>query len=160
MQEKISAIKDNDFAEADLLALLAEMDSDPDLKQDWDTCHLISDLLQGEPVMSGDFMSRFSARLEAEPVVLAPGRLTVGRQGVGRYWKGAAVAASVMLVSAAAMLTYNRVEPQPMMAQGVIASQQPQVNPYLAAHQELSGNPGGQHIVLTSADVSAGVVAK
>lgn len=160
MQEKISALKDNDFADADLAALLSAMDSDPDLKQDWDTCNLISDLLQGEQPMSGDFMSRFSARLDAEPVVMAPGRLSAQKGGVGRYWKGAAVAASVMLVSAVAMLTYNRVEPQPIMAQGVIASNQPVVNPYLAAHQELSGNPGGQHIVLTSAELTSGVAAK
>ena len=71
----LSAMLDGEAVRAESEACLAALRQDGGLRRDWADYHLIGDLMRGvaTPEMP-DFMPRFSARLAAEPTVLAPRR--------------------------------------------------------------------------------------
>jgi sigma-E factor negative regulatory protein RseA len=70
----LSATLDGEAGEADIRACLAALKDDAALRQHWSDYHLIGDAMRGVEPARDDFMGRFSARLAAEPTVLAPRR--------------------------------------------------------------------------------------
>ena len=72
MNERISALMDGEAHEAELDQDLARLRTDSALRSKWDTYHLIGDALRGDvaPVIAASV----TARLAAEPTVLAPPR--------------------------------------------------------------------------------------
>ncbi|QDQ25541.1 hypothetical protein FNU76_03770 [Chitinimonas arctica] len=177
MQEKLSALMDGEWDDHELAELIASIDEDDACAESWHEYHLIGDAMHGRPVLSDNFLANFSARLEAEPTILAPNamkqsaiRRDVVRQGASMFhmrphkrWVAFSMAASVALVSATAWYVGN--------GTGVVAAPQAQfaanqaikpavdeVNPYLVAHQALLGNPGFNHraVVLTGAEAERG----
>jgi len=87
---------------------------DPDDRAAWSSYHLIGDVLRSDdlalsPAASGAFMTRFAARLEAEPHVLAPAAAAAASAvSSTRLLTGLRrrVAPSLAVAAAAAMLTW------------------------------------------------------
>ncbi|MFC4159199.1 sigma-E factor negative regulatory protein [Chitinimonas lacunae] len=156
MQEKLSAMIDGELDDHELDALLSALDEED--SRDWDTCHLIGDALNQHSVLSSDFMERFSARLDAEPIVIAPAAIKRRRQLPRRRWVALSMAASVAFVSATAwyvgrpalshdaetIVSANAPVATPVLREAVD-------NPYLAAHQSLVGSTTVLHrpVILT-----------
>lgn len=98
MQELISAFADGELDEARHPEVLALLDT-PDGRAAWDELHLSGDILRSDDMalrMSGDFAAGVSARLESEPVFLAP-PAALGNRLRRLAMPGAAVAAAVVL---------------------------------------------------------------
>lgn len=73
-REQISALADNELAESRIDGALAAL-RQPNQQAVWDIYHQIGDVLRSEDMaiaMRPDFAARMAARLEAEPVILAP----------------------------------------------------------------------------------------
>jgi sigma-E factor negative regulatory protein RseA len=159
MQEKLSALMDGELDEHEFAQLLADIDKDEACATQWHHYHLISDAMKGQTMMSADFMDRFSARLEAEPVVITPRALRRRVPLASPRWVALSMAASVVLVSATAWYVGREVPAAGMPTELQLAANQPraadvEVNPYLLAHQAMSGNPGFSHkpVILTGAE--------
>lgn len=80
-REALSALVDGQAGSQEVADACARWASDPEQRAAWARYHLIGDVLRSEEVGRLDrgeaFLSRFRERLAAEPVVLAPGRVTV-----------------------------------------------------------------------------------
>ena len=70
--EKISQLMDDDLGHWETKAQISRLERDPRLGAGWDAYHLIGDALRGEVELAPDFTRRVLARLDAEPVVIAP----------------------------------------------------------------------------------------
>lgn len=70
MNERLSALVDGELGQADTGDLLKQLKGGRDLRQSWDTYHLIGDALRGH--LDVGVAGRVSARLADEPTVLAP----------------------------------------------------------------------------------------
>ncbi|WP_051259109.1 sigma-E factor negative regulatory protein [Chitinibacter tainanensis] len=158
MNEKLSALLDNELDPAEWAAVLDAVKQDPQLQQQWQEWYIVRDALSGHVPLSGDFMQRFSARLSAEPVVIAPQRLTAPK---GKRWLvPMATAASVAFVGLAVWQFSFRpaAQPLPQMA-SVSVPAHAQVNAaevraYLAAHRNGVADPlGGDHLTTVSFEV-------
>ncbi|PHV11578.1 sigma-E factor negative regulatory protein [Chitinimonas sp. BJB300] len=164
MQEKLSAMVDGEWDDHELDKLIAAIDDDEDCATAWRDYHLISDAFNQQPVLSDNFLANFSARLEAEPVVLAPSAMRRRSVMPRKQWAALSVAASVVLVSATAWyVDRGQGVAAPMVVtdmhaaanQPVVSTREADaVNPYLQAHQALVGNPGFNHrpVMLTGAE--------
>ncbi|HXF66025.1 MAG TPA: sigma-E factor negative regulatory protein [Burkholderiales bacterium] len=73
--DRISALMDGELDEHQARREIARLGQDEELVRCWHIFHLIGDAMRGEPVLlSQHFSQRLSARLAAEPTVLAPRR--------------------------------------------------------------------------------------
>jgi sigma-E factor negative regulatory protein RseA len=70
--ERISALMDGELDIEDQDAELRRIKGNEDLMQNWETYHLIGDVLRQERVLGTGFSDRLRATLEKEPTVLAP----------------------------------------------------------------------------------------
>jgi len=97
MNERISALMDGEAHEAELDQDLARLRTDSALRSKWDTYHLIGDALRGDvaPVIAASV----TARLAAEPTVLAPPRRPPRSRPVQIALSAAAGLAGVALVA-------------------------------------------------------------
>jgi sigma-E factor negative regulatory protein RseA len=163
MQDKISAMMDGELDEHGFAQLLAAIDEDDACADTWRDYHLISDAMNCQTVMSADFMDRFSERLAAEPVVIAPGAMRRRHVMANPRWAALSMAASVALVSATAWYVgRGSIAVAPPVEVQVAANQasvDADVSPYLLAHQAMIGNPGFSHrpVILTGADANQAV---
>jgi len=141
MGEQISRLMDGELEGAEADAAFRELKG-PDGVASWVCYHVIADTLRrcGEPTPG--FAERFSARLEAEPTVLAPRPMRA--PGLPLVWAAAASVAAVLVVGSVAVST---LDPQPTViakAREANAVRTAQVRPqpvspdYLLAHQEYS----------------------
>lgn len=96
LRDVLSAFMDG---EADMPALLTRS---AEARRDWDTYHLIGDVLRSEALarpVSARFSQQLQQALEAEPPMLAPRRRSLPRV-VGRYAApGAALAIAIVAVT-------------------------------------------------------------
>ncbi|MBV8464495.1 MAG: sigma-E factor negative regulatory protein [Burkholderiales bacterium] len=159
MQEKLSAMMDGEWNDQDIDRLIASLNEDEDCASCWREFHLISDAMRERPALSPDFMSRFSDRLDAEPIVVAPGAMRRKQQPVRRRWVAMSMAASIVIVGATAWYVTRSANSQQMAAPYVAVNQpaaqdEADVSPYLVAHQDVLGNPGFAHraVILTEAE--------
>lgn len=80
-REALSALLDGQAGSHEVAEVCARWAHDPEARAAWARYHLIGDVMRSEEVGRHDrgeaFLSRFRERLAAEPVVLAPGRVTV-----------------------------------------------------------------------------------
>ncbi|QLG87967.1 sigma-E factor negative regulatory protein [Chitinibacter bivalviorum] len=159
MNEKLSALMDNELDPAQWGEVLDALKSNPVLQQQWHDWHMSKDVLQGNPSLSSDFMAKFSARLAAEPIVLAPNRLPAPK--TKRWMVPMAAAASVAFVGLAVWQFTFHAAPaaQPQMASVQAVMQQghvdaAEVRAYLAAHRDGVSNPmGADHLAQVSFEV-------
>ena len=73
-QEQISALADDELSDSQIELVLGAL-RDPQARADWDLYHQIGDVLRSDDMafsLSEGFSARMAARLEAEPVILAP----------------------------------------------------------------------------------------
>ncbi len=72
--DRISALMDGELDEGQAKQEFARLRQQGELRERWDTFHLIGDALRGECLLSAGFTQRLSERLAHEPTVLAPRR--------------------------------------------------------------------------------------
>ncbi|UXY13765.1 sigma-E factor negative regulatory protein [Chitiniphilus purpureus] len=148
MKEQLSALIDSELGRAERDRLVGQLGVDESLRRDWQDWHLVGDVMQEHPLLSPDFMKRFSERLAAEPIVMAPVRR---RSLLRRALMPLSAAASVAFVSVVGWQAYygaSRASGGTPGAATTLASTQ-QHNPldtarmqgYLAAHRHDGGNP-------------------
>ncbi|HEX2831114.1 MAG TPA: sigma-E factor negative regulatory protein [Burkholderiales bacterium] len=102
----VSALMDGELDEHPARGVLAKIKEDPELRERWETYHLISDALKREPLLSpllssSGFSAAFAERLEAEPTILAPKKTVLTPRRVTTYALSAAAS-----VSAAALVAW------------------------------------------------------
>lgn len=135
-EQALSAFMDGEGADAWPLDL-----DTPKGRQDWDTYHLIGDVLRSPGLsiqVSEKWRVRLAGALEAEPTLMAP------RRG-GRAWRfglsGLAAAAAVASVAWVAQPYFSTgTSPAPVLADGR-NTEAPALLEYVDAHRELA-NPG------------------
>lgn len=102
--ESISALADGELDDAPLDAVLASLQV-AGSRQTWELYHQIGDVLRSDDLalkLSPDFATRFSAMLEAEPVIFAPNALakdpaaTASRRNNYFGWAAAGMTAAAM----------------------------------------------------------------
>ncbi|MFM2059349.1 MAG: hypothetical protein RLY71_3734 [Pseudomonadota bacterium] len=176
--EALSALVDGEAAEAGLIRTCRHWRHDERLRRDWHAYHLIGDVLRSEELADHSaaderFLQTLRARLAQEPAVLAPllptaepapevSTATTGatqvltlpgrRAGLRRWGAPIGIAAGVMLVASAVMVTRPDSQPSSGMVAAVTqpAAPQPgpmaqpdrqraqaaQFDPYFSAHQQ------------------------
>ncbi len=141
--EKVSAYLDGECGEFEAAQVLRQLQADntaDPAREAWALYHRVGDALRGDRLTSGDFTARVMARLEQEPVVLAPRRAAPRMM---RY----AMAAAASLAGVAVVLGIafqGGVDSGPGLAQqqpapAVVAQSAPsarEVSTLLAAHQD------------------------
>jgi sigma-E factor negative regulatory protein RseA len=108
-RERLSALADGELDAADCLAACDGWKGDAAQRRDWHAWHVIGDVLRSDELAGchGDarFVQALRARLEAEPVVLAPAPLAAAAHRERRWAVPAAVAAGFALVVGAFTVT-------------------------------------------------------
>jgi sigma-E factor negative regulatory protein RseA len=152
MKDEISMLMDGELDAEDAAAAIAQLKMTDELSETWAVYHLISDALGQSEVKPADVARRVSARLAAEPTVLAP------RPLLKRKSKMYAVAASITAAAVIGWgniqyseqppvsLAVNQTPPQsipaaPLQTIPVISVSAPapaQINDYLLAHRQFS----------------------
>ena len=108
-KQRLSALIDGELDRAGSTASCAAWTADARLRADWHAWHLIGDVLRSEDLASDPrhdraFCAKLRARLQSEPVVLAPApadsapRPVARRALPGRWATAGAVAAGLVLV--------------------------------------------------------------
>ncbi|HEX4234929.1 MAG TPA: sigma-E factor negative regulatory protein [Caldimonas sp.] len=120
-RERLSALADGELDGAEPVVVCAAWAGSAEARQDWHAWHLIGDVLRSEDLASDPRRDRqlcaaVRARLEKEPVVLAPA--TVGARPRARWAFGGAVAAGLVLVAG----TYSLLRPDATPAPAALAS--------------------------------------
>ncbi|SFN12461.1 sigma-E factor negative regulatory protein RseA [Formivibrio citricus] len=136
MKEKLSALMDGELDPREVEEVLVSLRQDRTLLQEWASWQAGRDILKGEGVAQAGFVERFSRRLEAEPVVIAPRRIRVLR----RLAVPVTVAASVAFVGIAVWQYYGG-SIEPVTANQMAAETEAVLHDYLAAHRQSEGNP-------------------
>jgi sigma-E factor negative regulatory protein RseA len=146
--EKISAFMDGEIDGVEATGQINRLKEDAGLRGAWDTYHVIGDTLRGEKLgFSRDFAASFSARLEAEPTVLAPRSRGPLHVNMRRF--ALPIAASVGGMALVAWLAvFNNPfapsketlakAPVPAATKTQVASDR--VNDYLWAHRQVSSS--------------------
>ena len=142
MKEKISALMDGELEGRAAEQMVDALRGEGEALETWRLYHLISDGMRDTRVLRAGFTASVSARLAAEPTVLAPGVLP-GRTPVQRF--AFAAAASIAAVALVGWLAFG---PQPQVAQPMAKLETPRApvtvqltnaaNDYLLAHQGFS----------------------
>ena len=109
MREQISRLMDGDLEGAEAEAVLRELKQVDGLEH-WTCYHIIGDVLRRDGVPTAGFASRFAARLEVEPTVLAPKPHSAQPSRLPVAWAVAATLAAVAVVSSVAV---SMLDPQP-----------------------------------------------
>ncbi len=145
--ERISAFMDGELEGREAAGQLRRLKEDPQLLSAWETYHLIGDSMRGEAGYSPGLVVKISARLAAEPTVLAP-RPRMQLRNVRRLAISAAASVGGVALVAWLALFDNPFVPQqnlavnqsPPGAQTQLAASPANgaVNDYLLAHQQFS----------------------
>ncbi|BCL75002.1 anti-sigma factor [Jeongeupia sp. HS-3] len=163
MKEHLSALIDSELDTAASTTVLAQLGNDSELNQSLNDWQLISDAMHDHPILSPDFMARFSARLAAEPIVLAPGALNKRKRSfLKRALVPLSAAASIAFVGVASWQAYSGMRatlPAPgapmaieqMASNDTVNPDAARIQDYLVAHREDAGSPfAGQDMVSIS----------
>lgn len=160
--EKISQMMDGELDEQECRLQIRRLAQDNSLSQDWETFHLIRDVLRNEASAGSRIAVRVSERLQAEPTVIAPHTRLSSR--LTRYLMPmAAVVAGVTVVGWLAFSTQEQAPgPLAQQAPGTIAQQASSTmarqvpRDYLFAHWEYSPRTAMQGVASYSRTSSDG----
>lgn len=172
--DKISALMDGELDERQTRQELARLRQDGELRQTWNTFHLIGDALRGERMLFTDVAGSLSLRLADEPTVLAPQRQR-SRKATTYVLSAAASIAAIALVGWVALVPNSSHRPADLasvqpetVAPVVLPAPAPvQVTPvasvphdgsrneYILAHQGFSPSTAIQGVVPYIRSVSA-----
>jgi sigma-E factor negative regulatory protein RseA len=143
MKEQVSALMDGELDARETERAYQLLKRDAGAGETWRTYHLISDAMRDSGLLSDTFTARVSARLAAEPTVLAPSG------AAGRPLQRFALAAAASL-AAVALVGWLAFAPLPQAPATPLAQAQPApaatavvplpsaANDYLLAHQGFS----------------------
>ena len=141
MKQEISALMDGELFDDDAEAVLDKLKQNPDIHEEWQTYHLISDALRQSDNVHTNISIAIHKRLQAEPTILSPHK----RAGHNARWLALSAAASVMALTLVAWLSMqvgSETAPQIAMQQSnAVHSANLSANrldDYLMAHQEFS----------------------
>jgi len=154
-REQVSALADGELHDAELDAAFAAL-RNADAGADWELYHRIGDALRSEEVanvaLSNDFSSRLSARLAAEPAIVAPvGGVKTGQAvpASARRWAlpgfaAAAAMAGIAFVATPQLMVALNGEATSAAGQPVVAEvrQTPPVVPVAAAGPAVAEESG------------------
>ncbi len=149
-RERLSALADGEVDGIEPAAACARWAADGAARRDWHAWHLIGDVLRSEDLASDPARDRqlcaaIRARLQDEPVVLAPMRDAARVRG--RWAVGGAVAAGLALVVGTFTLLHPSDQPAPLVAEADRAAVAPVVVPTAPGGQA----PGVEDAVVTNA---------
>ncbi|MDR3390783.1 MAG: sigma-E factor negative regulatory protein [Sulfuriferula sp.] len=136
----ISAGMDGELDDHALNRILQACKQDAHCQSQWETYHMIGDILRQTPLTSGNLAAKVSRHLADEPTVLAPRR----QRNVGKYaMPMAASIAAVMLVtwSALNLPGPSAHAPAPSLATAQLQQDkfnQVQLADFIAAHRDYS----------------------
>ena len=167
----ISALMDGELDEHPARNVIAALKDDPELRERWETYHLISDALKGEPLLSSPafgegFTATLAERLKAEPTVLAPKRSALTPRRVTTYALSAAASISAAAFVAWVAVSGSSDSPSvsgpvaeaPKASPQVIpasVSSDSSMNPYFFMHQGVSPSSQFQGVAPYIRSVSA-----
>ena len=142
MKQQISVLMDGELFDDEAEALLDKLKRNPEVCEEWQTYHLIGDVLRQPEHACCNISAAIREQLQAEPTVLAPRRQP--RQNA--KWFALSAAASVMALALVAWMSVQvGSERQPQMAmqqsnalRSASFSGNKRLNNYLMAHQEYS----------------------
>ncbi len=99
--ERISALMDGELDRDEVARLIPGMNERDELREAWDTYHLIGDTLRGQPSAPSRVARTVAIQLAQEPTILAPRRATAGpvRRFVLPSLAAAAAVATVTWIS-------------------------------------------------------------
>lgn len=146
MNAEISALVDGELEQGAAEAPLQALARGDEARETWQRYHLIGDAMRGTPALSPGFQARLSARLAAEPTVLAPSR-HAWRPQRSHWMAMAAGLAAVAFVGGVFFQSFQqpavaplaRTEPAPPAADAIVQVAPPEAaNDYLLAHQGYS----------------------
>lgn len=159
----ISALMDGELDEHPARDVIAKLKADPELRERWETYHLIGDALKGEPLLSSaGFSAAFAERLAAEPTILAPKRSTLTPRRVTTYALSAAASVSAAAFVAWVAMSGNEPAQQAkndVPAGGIVipasAASDSSMNQYFLLHQGVSPSSEFQGVAPYIRSVSA-----
>lgn len=142
MKQNISALMDGELFDDESDALLDRLKRHPETRHEWDTYHLISDVLRQPDHLVLGMDRTMHERLQSEPTVLAPR----AKKDQRVKWYAMSAAASLMALTLVTWLSARiGSEPAPQLAMKQPAVSVRPVNfsdarmsNYLMAHQEFS----------------------
>ena len=148
--ENISALMDGELGDREAARECERLKGDPVLRETWHSFHMVGDALRGERLLSKGFSARLAQRLDQEPTVLAPRRLTPKPTRFTTYALSAA--ASLAVVSLVGWMALSPsvpvgpiagsppIKPPTMVQAPQVASvsSDGRMNDYILAHQGFS----------------------
>ena len=143
MKQQISALMDGELFDDEAEALLDKLKRKPDAHKEWQTYHLIGDVLRQADHAYLNISTTMRERLQAEPTVLAPGR----RSRRDARWYALSAAASVAALALVAWMSLRvgseppqqmAMQQQPSALRSARLSSSKAMDDYLMAHQEFS----------------------
>lgn len=147
-QEQISALADDELSDSQIEVALAAL-RDPAARADWELYHQIGDILRSDDMavtLSEGFSARMAARLEAEPVILAP-------------QPQVAPNLSTTTTGHPALVERVRRFAMPGMAAAAVATAVFMTAPHMLVAKKDSGNGNGPAVAMVAAKSAPAVVA-
>jgi sigma-E factor negative regulatory protein RseA len=145
MKDRLSALMDGELDDKSAAELLQTLANDREAVEAWRTYQLISDAMRQSTLLSEGFTGRVSARLAAEPTVVAPRTYVPGLQRESRRWVALSAAASLAAVALVGWMAFAPQTPAPAPVAQIQTEPKPnlvplpsQANDYLLAHQGFS----------------------
>lgn len=161
MKKNISMLMDGELSADEAELLLGKVKSQPEIKQEWLTYHLIGDALRQPEYVPRDLSAVVLDRLHAEPTILSP---HTRRSNQSSLVAMSAVASIMAMALLAWMSVQTDAEPSTRIAQQSVALRAASfpvnngINDYLLAHHEFSPSTdvrGAYSYVLTVASSQA-----
>jgi len=115
-KESISAFLDNELQKHEIGRTLDRVEGSDELRQAWGRYHLIGDIMRGEGVRvsAAGIADQVREQIDLEPAILAAPRPR-GKLFSGQHWlkpaAGAAIAASVAVITIVAVPRFSGVDP-------------------------------------------------
>ncbi|MCB6182246.1 sigma-E factor negative regulatory protein [Leeia sp. TBRC 13508] len=142
MNERISALMDGELSGEEAAAVLEWIKHNPEAAEVWASYHVIGESLKHHDFLASNIRSRVASRLEQEPTILSPASYS---KPVKRTWIALSAAASIAAVAVLGVVSFQRTHQAEQ--QTVVVAQKTNnldLNPYLAAHQQYAAQAGGR----------------